>query len=282
MSDMGYRNTTQARLKISANSTAEYIAGLGRALSTTHPDSAALGVKVNGEFRQLNANVLQIENEYYSSMRPKPEDRSVRAVGALARDGIAYVEARTLDLNPYEPLGLSLGQMHFLETLLLQCVLADSPPISAAEQNEIDRRELAVAWEGRRPNLLVEDSGRVRRLRDLGSELLDQLEAPAELLDADDRHYRDTLVGVRAQVADPEQTLSARLIDDIQSQSTGFFDFSFELGQRHKAWALERGNTAERTTALELEAQRSLVAQAELEQSRTESFEAYLARYFSA
>src|ERR1700741_4935394 len=69
MSDVGYRNRNQAGLAVSVNSLEEYVHDLTRAISTLHPPYAALGVKVNGEYLQLNANILQIENEYYSFIR---------------------------------------------------------------------------------------------------------------------------------------------------------------------------------------------------------------------
>ena len=47
---------------------------------------------------------------------------------------------------------------------MIFCLLADSPPIDAAEQQEIDRRDLAVAREGRRPGLKIVTGGRERPL----------------------------------------------------------------------------------------------------------------------
>ena len=58
MSDIGYRNRNQAGLSVSVNSLAEYVRDLTRAITTPHPPYEALGVKVNGEYQQLNANVL--------------------------------------------------------------------------------------------------------------------------------------------------------------------------------------------------------------------------------
>src|SRR5687768_18548127 len=107
MSDLGYRNKTQGRLSIRANSLAEYVAGMRAAVTTEEPLYAAIGVRVDGEYRQLNANILQIENEYYSTIRPKPSKSSkLRPLVALPHDGIDYVEVRTLDLSSADRVGL--------------------------------------------------------------------------------------------------------------------------------------------------------------------------------
>src|SRR5690606_26528648 len=122
MSGLGYRNKSQARLDISANSLAEYVAGLAAAVTTPDPRYQAIGVEVDGEFRQLNANILQIENEYYTPIRPKPsKDSKSRVTIALRERGIEYVEVRTLDVSLADPVGVNQAELRLLEALLLTC-----------------------------------------------------------------------------------------------------------------------------------------------------------------
>jgi glutamate--cysteine ligase len=182
MSDLGYRNKTQGRLAISANSLEDYVAGLRAAVTTIEPRYADIGVVVNGEYRQLNANILQIENEYYSSIRPKPSKASAeRPVVALRTHGVEYVEVRTLDLSPSDPTGINQNELRFMEALLLFCLLDDSPPIDPDEQREIDKRDLDVAREGRRPDLGLVVRGRRRPLADWGTEIVERVAGLAAL-----------------------------------------------------------------------------------------------------
>ncbi|MFP3441420.1 glutamate--cysteine ligase, partial [Pantoea sp. SIMBA_133] len=71
MSDLGYQNKVQSQLKICFNSLSNYVNTLRHAISTPWPDYEKLGVNNGDEWQQLNANILQIENEYYSDIRPK-------------------------------------------------------------------------------------------------------------------------------------------------------------------------------------------------------------------
>ena len=88
MSDIGYRNKNQSTLSVSVNSLSEYVRDLSRAIGTPYPPYEKLGVKVNGVYQQLNANILQIENEYYSFIRPKRIARSgERPTKSLHRAG---------------------------------------------------------------------------------------------------------------------------------------------------------------------------------------------------
>jgi glutamate--cysteine ligase len=283
MSDLGYRNKTQARLNISLNSAREYIEGLRTAVTTVEPRYEAIGVSVDGDYRQLNANILQIENEYYSPIRPKPgKGTSSRPTVALRRDGIDYVEVRTLDLSPADPAGVNQNELRFLEALLLFCLLADSPPIGALEQHEIDARDLAVAREGRRPGLRLRHEGRERALQDWGLELLEQIDRVAALLDVDGEGYVAAVAAQREALEHPSATPSGRLLDALLERRTGFFDYMLEVARAHHDYFVSLPQGSPRQAALASAATASIAEQRRLEDAdRAVPFEAYLAHYFA-
>jgi glutamate--cysteine ligase len=281
MSDLGYQNKTQARFGIRANSLAEYVAGMRRAVTTQDPRYAAIGVVVDGDYRQLNANVLQIENEYYSTIRPKPTKASKhRPLVALGETGVDYVEVRTLDLNSADPVGMSQSELRFIEALLIYCLLADSPPISADEQSEIDARALKVAREGRRPALVFVDGGRERQLSERGLELLAPIRAVAELLDADGEGYVAAVDAAAEALRDPERTPSAALLAALRSEQASFFDYTLMLARTHGTYFRDFALTAERELMLAETARRSLDEAEALVTQDSRSFEAYLRDYF--
>jgi glutamate--cysteine ligase len=280
MSDLGYRNGDQARLNISANSLDDYVAGLRRALTTVDANFAAIGVKAGGEYRQLNSNVLQIENEYYSSVRPKPnKDDDQRPVVALEQHGIEYVEIRTLDLNPADPVGVSQAQLRFLEAMLIYCMLADSPPILAAEQEEIGARELLVAREGRRLNLQLPRAGRRIPLAEWGRELVDGIAIIAELLDSDAEGYMAAVEAQRHALADPSLTPSARFLEALSSSGQGFFHFVLEQSAAHREYLLDLPVNAEQESAFDALRDASLARAAELAAAVQPSFDDFLAAH---
>src|SRR5947209_14629576 len=161
MSDVGYRNRNQAGLSVSVNSLEEYVRDLQRAISTPHPPYQKIGVKGNGEYQQLNANILQIENEYYSFIRPKRVARSgERPTKALQRAGVEYVEVRALDVSAFDPVGVNQNKLRFLEAFLALCLLKDSPPIADSEQAALDQNHVTVARRGREPGLTLAREGR--------------------------------------------------------------------------------------------------------------------------
>lgn len=284
MSDIGYKNKHQSRVGISYNSLDDYVATLSHAISTPEPEYEAIGVKVNGEYRQLNANILQIENEFYSFIRPKqPIRRSERPTLALRRRGVRYAEVRALDVNVYEPLGASAHTLQFIEALLMSCLLRDSAPIDADEQARINHNQEVTARHGRDPALqLRRDDGDIS-LRGWAAEIVDGLDGICTALDGNDpaRPYSAALALQREAVADPERTPSARMLAEMRDRGESFFHFAQRLSRRHREFFLAHGLPADVATDFARQAEQSLADQRALETADTLSFDDYLRDYFA-
>lgn len=284
MSDIGYKNKNQSRVGVSYNSLDDYIKTLTHAITTPEPEYEAIGVKVNGEYRQLNANILQIENEFYSFVRPKqPIKRGERPTLALRKRGVQYAEVRALDVNAYDPLGVSVHSLHFIEALLVACLLSDSGPGDVEEQAAISHNQAVTARHGRDPALKLVRSGREIALRVWATEITDQLAGICAALDGDDtaRPYTTALALQREAIADAERTPSARILTEMREHGESFFHFAQRLSKRHRAFFLERKLTADVVETLTRQAQQSLADQIALEAADTLSFDEYLQCYFN-
>jgi len=131
--------------------------------------------------------VLQIENEYYSFIRPKRVTQTgERPTKALRRGGVQYVEMRSLDVSAFDPVGVNQNKLRFLEAFAAYCVLSASPPIETPEQQELDGNHVRVAREGRKPGLALRRDGRDVQLRDWANEIVDSMRGVCELLDEGD------------------------------------------------------------------------------------------------
>ena len=187
MSDLGYSNQNQSRINISLNSLDEYVRDLGKAIATPVPSYEEIGVRVDGEYRQLNANLLQIENEYYSSVRPKRVAKSgERPTAALQRGGIEYVEIRSLDINLFDPCGINQNTMRFMEALLIYCLLLDSPKLSAEELQEMARNQTQTAKYGRDPEFRLSQHGEPVSIGEWATQIIDGVLAVAAEIDRHD------------------------------------------------------------------------------------------------
>ncbi|MCK6424967.1 MAG: glutamate--cysteine ligase [Burkholderiaceae bacterium] len=225
MGRLGYQSDAQAALGVSYNSLEDYAASLEAALTRPHPPYARIGVRnLGGEYHQLSTSLLQIENEFYGTIRPKRViRRGERPLHALRERGVEYIEVRCLDLDPFEPLGIGEDRMRLLDVFLLHCLLADSPPDSPSELLRLAHNQHLVAARGREPDLRLERCGGSVRLVDWAAELLAQCAPIAAALDRAEgaERYREVLAAAQAQLGQPQTLPSARVLDAVRGQPLG-------------------------------------------------------------
>ena len=249
MSDIGYKNNAQDNLDISYNDLESYVSGLTRAIETPFPEYEEIGIKNGDEYLQLNANILQIENEYYSFVRPKQVANSgEKPTLALKRRGVQYVEIRALDVDLFDPVGINQNQMRFIESLLIFCLLHDSPNIDKAEQQRIGQNQQAVACCGRDPEVRLNRDGSEQSVSTWAREIQEELLVVAELMDQADASssYSDAIKSVSPVLADPEQTPSARMLQGMRDNNQTFYHFAMAKCEQHNLFFKQSTNTPDR------------------------------------
>ncbi len=292
MSGLGYQNNAQASLKICFNHLSTYVKTLYDATHDPYAAYEKIGLKVDGEYRQLNTNLLQIENEYYNSIRPKRvADSGEKPIQALQRRGVEYVEVRCLDLNPFSPVGVEAEKVHFLDVFLLTCLLDDSPTISDEECRLIDENFSATVENGRSPDcqltMVVDHSSQPRQeqraLQQWGYELLERMASLAAAMDAgqSDKSYQTALQHAHAALTDSRLTPSAKMLAGMQRSGKGYADWTLDISQRHQRQLLEGPMTADQMTVATRDSEQSWVDEAALRASDTLSFDDYLRQYLS-
>ena len=283
MSDLGYRNKNQAGVHVSVNSLEEYVRDLSHLISTPHPEYQAIGVEVDGEWKQLNANLLQIENEYYSFIRPKRVAFSgERPTKALLRGGVQYVEMRSLDVGAYDPVGVNHRKLLFLEAFAALCLLRESPPLSAELSAKYEANHVTVAGRGREPGLALWTEQGPLALADWANEVLDQMQGICELLDDGEasRPYSAALAFQRQKLADVAELPSARLLADMKRQGMSFSELALWMSEMHRDYFRELypPNPA-RLARFREEAAASLEEQRAVEARDVLPFAQFVARY---
>ena len=285
MSDIGYTNSKRCALKVSSDTLDDYYLGLHQALHSQCWPYAMIGVKVGGEYRQLSPNILQIENEYYSLIRPKQPPRTgERPLQALRKRGVAYVELRSNDVNLFDPVGLNDVQMRFLESFLIFCLLKDSPSVSEAEQAELEHNQLLSARQGRQPGLCLQaPNGQARELREWGLEICQAIAAVCDILDqgGDQPLYRTAVEQQIAALHASDYTPSARTLADMREHEEGFFHFARRWSEQHRDSFLAEALSVEERKYWQGLARDSLAQQSALENADTLGFDEYLKRYLA-
>ncbi|RZA06508.1 MAG: glutamate--cysteine ligase [Moraxellaceae bacterium] len=284
MGDLGYQSDAQQELFVCYNNITTYLRTLCGAITKSHKDYEEIGVKnADGEYQQLNTSLLQIENEFYSSIRPKRTTKSGEtALQALRLRGVEYVEVRCVDLNPFEPLGISSEQIHVLDAFLLYCLLNESPQTPDAEYADGQENQKRIVYNGRDPKLTLRRNQQDILMKDWAKEILDNSLACAKLLDQANGGdaYQSAVKNQYAKLSNPSLTPSAQVLADLQTQGKSFFEHTVALAEKHRDYFAQHPLDTENLRRLHQEVEKSLSEQAQLEASETIAFDDYLAAYY--
>jgi glutamate--cysteine ligase len=285
MGRLGYQSDAQAALCVSYNSLDSYAASLDEALTKPFPAYEKIGLKQNGEYKQLNTSLLQIENEFYGTVRPKRRTRpGERPLHALRERGVEYVEVRLMDLDPFDAIGISAPTMRLLDIFLLHCLLGDSPPDTPREIKAIGENQHRVAAQGRQPGLKLNRNGKEILLSEWGTSILAECAPIAAALDAahGGAAYGDALSGALRLLKDADLTPSARVLHAMARNHDNVY-VRFALAQS----LLHAGSLRGMPWPPDLEeffvalTEKSLAEQRRIEAAGSLDFESYRQKYLA-
>ncbi len=286
MGRLGYKSDAQATIAASYNSLDSYAASLHEALTRPYPAYEAIGIRnPGGDYNQLATSLLQIENEFYGTIRPKrvilPGER---ALHALRERGVEYIEVRCMDLDPFVPVGIATQTMRFLDVFLLHCLVSDSPRDTPQEIAALARNLLRAADRGREPGLLLERGEALVTLQGWGAEILDECDAAAAALDAGHGGtlHRDALDAARQVLDDAALAPSAQVLSTMVEEFDGSYTaFTRAQSVQTKGRLLALDFPPDLQARFTAMAEASVAEQRRIEAADTMPFEAYRQAYLS-
>jgi len=281
MSDLGYQNSAQEDLNISYNSLADYTTTLAHAVKQPYAKYQKIGIKSGEQFIQLNANILQLENEYYSDIRPKRVTQSgEKPIQALNKRGVEYIEVRILDINPFLAEGISAEQIRFLDAFMVHCLIAPCPSQSTTSCADINSNQHKIIMQGRDPELRLIHNDREAPFNEVAHELLDCIEKAATMLDGAHKtdSYAAAVKAQRQKIDDSSLTPSGQIMDQVLI-GKDFLDIAREQADLHKQYFTELDLGAKLNEEMRMLAEQSLTDQTKLENSDELSFADYLDAY---
>lgn len=284
MGDLGYNSSAQKDLDICYNSLENYVETLRSAILRPHAGYRNIPRGRDGDYQQLSDSLLQIENEFYSPIRPKRVTRPGETpLTALHQRGIEYIEVRCVDVSPFSAVGIDAGEMRFLDTFLLYCLLEESPACNDKVQAAQAANLKAVVNHGRKPGLLLQTDTGEKPMTECAAELFTGIGQVASLLDHSSASalYSDSLQKQVAKVADPELTPSARVLREMREKDLPFFRLVMSYSEQWAEHFRSRTLSPRVQAAFEEESRRSLTALNDIEQADKISFDEYLENYFA-
>jgi len=285
MGNLGYKSEAQKSLFVCYNDLETYVDCLYQAMHTPYSEYEKIGQQQNDEYLQINTNLLQLENEFYSTIRPKRNVQSgERPLDALVNNGIEYVEVRALDLDPYTPLGISAEQIRFLDTFLLHCLLAESPLCNQQEFFDVSSNIAKVVEFGRDSNLMLDFDSNPKSMKEWSLELIEELSHSAGLLDEINggTGYLDSLQKQLDKVNNPNLTPSGQMLKEMTDKGLSFFEFSMQQSRQHHELLSNNGLDETSANHMSATAGESHLKQKEIEASDELGFDEFLVQWNEA
>lgn len=285
MGPLGYQSDAQSSIAVSYNNLHSYARSLLTALTKPYPPYAAIGIRDGDEYHQLSTSLLQIENEFYGTIRPKRRiNPSERPLHALKDRGVEYVEVRCVDLNPFSPVGITEDTSRFLDVFLLHCLLTDSPDDSTEEIVANARNQHAVAERGRDPGLRLIRGVDYPGVGEWGAEIISECENIADALDKANgtQAYGTAVENAARALGDPAGTLSAQILSEMRDRhSNSYFGFVMARSQQYRQQLLDQPLSDLLTARFARMATDSISKQQEIESADTMPFELFRRQYIS-
>ena len=280
MGDLGYKSKAQDSLKIRYDNIDTYISDLRSALEQTFSEYEEIGLKdEHGNYKQLNTNILQIENEFYSDIRPKRTTNTGETpTKALEKRGVEYVEIRSIDLNPFVACGIDEDTIDLLDIFLIYCLMSDSSKLDEIEQINISTNYLNTVYKGRDPKLRLVGRNGDAYLLDLANALIENMKPIAKILDTlnNNNSYEKVLTKSSDCIKNNSLLPSTKIVNSIKENDQTFQELNLTKAKEYSEYFKKFKLTQNEFNAMTLESNESIKKQAEIEQNDTLSFESFL------
>lgn len=211
-----YGNNISKKLNIKFNSIKEYIKKIEKALKTKEKKFKNIKEKKN----QINSNLIQLENELYVQVRPKQNAKKKETqIEALKKRGIKYIEIRSLDVNPFSPIGIKKHQILILDLFLIWCLLIKSPFISKIEMKYIYKNweNICIKGKKKKQKIYVKKNKKKKFIK-LGIQIIRQLKIIAKMLDKNTKknEYKKSCKKIIKMFQNNNMTYSSKILKMIK------------------------------------------------------------------
>ena len=280
MSHLGYQNASQSNIRVSLNSLEEYTNDLFLLTTTKSSKFENLFEDDSLDLPQINENQLQIEDEYYSMIRPKSSvNNDIRPISKLKKFGVDYLELRSLDIDPWSPIGIEDSAVFFLEAFVLYCAFSPSERFVNDDYQVIKNNNHLVSTKGRMPNILLQKDEKQIELKEWAYNILQEMDPFFDVLLVS----QEQRMQYYKSIEDSENTKSGKFLSSVLDSTESLDNFAMTISEKNKNDFLSldmEGN--ELWKRIEEETILSVNKQKLLENDTEVDFNQFLKEYFNS
>ncbi|NCE78178.1 bifunctional glutamate--cysteine ligase GshA/glutathione synthetase GshB [Turicibacter sp. TS3] len=175
----------------------------------------------------IDKQTLFSYKEFYSPVRLKARNPQ-RFMDSLKQEGISYLEIRSIDLNPFEPLGISKTDLQFIHLFIL--FLLESEEVEVENwQQEANFNAEQIAREGRCSSLRLKRRDEEVLMTEWALEILNKMKQINDTFGL----YQEAMMDQKVnQLRYPEETISGKMVELMRRSS--YLDLNLSLARRYK------------------------------------------------
>ncbi len=277
MSDIGYQNSEQSNLHVLMNDLEEYVDNIRQITQSKIYQYNKNDPDENIEPAILNGKLL-IEDEHYGVIRPKSSSSQMRRNSHnLQKNGIDYLEIRSVDIDPFSLIGVDLSSLEFIKAIILYCALSPSPvnDLESIRENKLNEKKVSVS--GRKPELKLTKDGTEVSMMSWATSIIDQIKVLYDILGYDFKEIEK----YEGMINNPDKTPSSMILKEILESNLTLNDFGREIGMKSKSYFLSQKIDENKNWKLfELEKIKSTQRQAQIESKKSLDFFSFMDSYY--
>ena len=195
----------------------------------------------------IKDELIDSHKELYSQVRLKPSDTK-NFKESLLKDGIKYLEYRTIDINPFEKGGISLEDLRFLQVFNIYLLTKEESNFENWQEEALENQQL-IAVHGV-DDIELKFNGKSISKIDFGLEILNEIMIINDELNLG---FKDVINNMIAKPKDSKLTYSYKITEKIKEE--GYINTFLNLAKEYKSSAYKNRFKLEGYEDLELSTQ---------------------------
>ena len=212
-----------------------------------YPNYDSVKAYVDSMNNFVKDKVLESHKELYSQVRLKAADID-NFLESLEKDGIKYLEYRSLDINPFEKGGISLNDLKFLEVFNIFLLVKEESDYEKWQEEALDNQKL-IAEQGL-SNVNLKRDGKNISKEEWGLELLRYIK---NINDELNLVSNEIILEMIDKIKDFKITYAYKMLKKVKSE--GFVEANLSLAKKYKEIAYKNRFKLEGYEDLELSTQ---------------------------
>lgn len=190
------------------------------------PNYDSVGEHIASLERFIKEGTIESHKELYSQIRLKAKDNG-NLLESLQKDGICYLEYRSIDINPFDRAGISLNDLYFMQLFNLYLLFKEESDYTLWQEEALENQK-AIATHGQKELQLKKDGNLVLK-EDWGMEMLQEMRKLNDTLGLD---KQDVIEIMEKRLKDYQLTYAYQLVEAVKRE--GYVAACLNLAKQYK------------------------------------------------